>query len=71
MPDIDCLTKKWGSSIGIIIPNDIVKKEHIIPNERIRITVTKIPDAKSIWDIGPIQRKQTTQQIKDELRKGW
>lgn len=69
--DVECVAKRWGSSIGVIIPNEIVKKEHIVPNGRIRIRFTRIPDAKTIWDIGPLAINESAQTIKDELRKGW
>ncbi len=69
--DIECVTKKWGSSIGIVIPNDVVKKEHLKPNEKIRIVIKKIPLAKELWGIGIVKDKRSTQEIKDELRKGW
>lgn len=69
--EIECETKQWGSSIGIIIPSGIVKKEHIKPNERIRVIVKKVVLAKDIWGLAPFKKKESTQKIKDWLRKGW
>jgi antitoxin component of MazEF toxin-antitoxin module len=71
MTEIECIAKKWGGSIGVVLPKDIVEKEHITPEERIRIVVKKIPLARDIWNLGPVATKESTQKIKDELRKGW
>jgi hypothetical protein len=71
MTEIECIAKKWGGSIGIVLPKDIVEKEHISPDEHIRISIQKIPRARDIWSLGPITTKDSTQKIKDELRKGW
>lgn len=69
--EIEATTRKWGSSIGIIIPNDVVEKEHLKPNEKIKLVIKKEILAKDIWNIGPIKLKRTTQEVKDEMRKGW
>ena len=69
--EIECVTKQWGGSIGIVIPKEIVVREHIHPNEKVRVTVTKMALAKSIWLLGPVRDTQSTQEIKDELKKGW
>lgn len=69
--EIECITKKWGSSLGIIIPRDVVKKKQLKPQEKIHITIEKIALAQDIWNLGPLLRTESTQKIKDELRKGW
>ncbi|TAL51591.1 MAG: AbrB/MazE/SpoVT family DNA-binding domain-containing protein [Nanoarchaeota archaeon] len=69
--EVECTTKKWGSSIGIVIPKSVVEREHIKPNERIRVSVKKVVLAKDIWNLGPIVDKEPTQKIKDWMRKGW
>jgi len=72
MPEeVECTTKKWGSSIGIVIPKSVVEREHIKPNEKIRILVKKVPLARDLWGIAPFKKKQSTQEIKDWLRKQW
>ena len=42
-------TKKIGGSIGIIIPNEIIQKEKIRPNQRIKIEVEKVSDVSFLW----------------------
>jgi antitoxin component of MazEF toxin-antitoxin module len=71
MKEIECITRKWGSSVGIVIPKEIVEKEHIKPNEKVRITVNKMVLAKDLWGLAPRKKKQSAQEIKDWLRKGW
>ncbi len=69
--EIECTTRQWGSSLGVIIPKGVVDAEHIRPNEKIRITLQKTILAQDIWDIGPIKSTESTQDIIDELKKGW
>ena len=70
MVEIEVETRKIGGSIGVIIPNDIVKQEHIKPNEKIKIEVKrphKIGDffgAAKGWS-------RPTEEIVKELKKGW
>ena len=69
--EVECVARKWGSSIGVIIPKEVVESERIRPNEAIRVTVRKTPLAKMLWNLGPLPIKQSTQDIVDELKKGW
>jgi antitoxin component of MazEF toxin-antitoxin module len=69
MNELDAITKKWGDSIAIIIPKDIVKAEKIKPNEKIHVTVHKEVDLSDLF--GKFKTKKTAQQLKDEARKGW
>ncbi|MBI5797770.1 AbrB/MazE/SpoVT family DNA-binding domain-containing protein [Candidatus Woesearchaeota archaeon] len=34
-------TKKWGNSLGVVLPADVVKAEHLKPGEEIRIRVER------------------------------
>ena len=34
-------TKKWGHSIGVVLPTNFVKEQHIKPGEQIIINVEK------------------------------
>lgn len=69
--EIECKTKKWGSSIGIVIPSEIVKKENIKPDETIKVVIKKTPLAKILLGLGPVKDKRPTEEIIKELRKGW
>jgi len=69
--EVECVAKQWGSSIGVIIPKNVVDAEHIRPNEKVRVTVKKTTLAQDIWNLGPITSVRSTQEIVDELKKGW
>ena len=41
MDVIEVTAKKWGSSLGIIIPKDIVEKEHIKEGQKVSVLLRK------------------------------
>ena len=40
--EIELVTKKWGSSLGIVLPKTIVEKEQILENEIIIVEIKRI-----------------------------
>lgn len=70
MPEIECTTKKWGNSVGIVLPKDLVDNENIKINEKVVIDIKKVHKAKDFFGMLP-NWKADTQKIKNELRKGW
>ena len=70
MAEIEVIAKKWGSSLGVVIPKDIVEKEHIKEKERLKIEVKKLHSARKVWGLLK-GLKIDTQKAKDEMRKGW
>ena len=70
--EIIATTRKWGNSIAIVIPIEIVERKHIKENEKIKITVEKDrPKVKDLFGKFPRKFKQSAQEIKDEMRRGW
>lgn len=71
MTVIEAKVKRWGNSLGIIIPSEAVEKENIRENSNIQIIILK--DSKEAFKktFGMLKGKITkpTQQIKDELRR--
>ncbi len=64
MDIITVKAKKWGNSVGIILPKEL----HIEPDEELRIQVVKTGQrspAKGAW--GLFKKKADTQAILDEL----
>ena len=41
MMEIKAMTRKWGNSIGILIPKEAVKREDIKPNQEITLMINK------------------------------
>lgn len=65
--------KRWGSSLGFIIPNEIVKEQKIREGDELEIELSKVTDIEKLFGILRSKRPSglTTQKIKDELRAGW
>lgn len=62
--------KKWGNSLGITLPIDILKNKGIVENEIIEIEIRKKNEPlKKLF--GTLSRKIPAQQFKDEIRAGW
>lgn len=70
MVELEGTVKKWGSSLGIIIPKEIAKGEHITENEKIAVEIKKKHLAKEFFGILP-DWKRPTIEIKKEMKKGW
>jgi hypothetical protein len=69
--EIEALPRRWGSSIAIIVPNEVVIKEGIKENEPIIFNVKKKkPKAGILFGKFPGWGK-SAQEIKDEMRRGW
>ncbi len=69
MMEIKSKTKKWGNSIGVLIPKEVIRQQNIIPNQEIILTITKKPitKGKDIW--GTLKFKESTQELMRELDK--
>jgi hypothetical protein len=65
--------KRWGSSLGFIIPNDIVKEQKIKEGDKLEIELQKVSNIEKLFGIAHGKRPAglSTQEIKDELRAGW
>lgn len=67
---VETKAKKWGNSLGIIIPKNIVSQEHLKEHSKVRLLLLK--DArlslKDIFGVAKGNLRKPTQQIKDELR---
>lgn len=65
---IEVKTKKWGNSIGIIIPSEAVDKLSIKPEENLVIEINKKENVlKELF--GAVKFKKPTEQILKEVRK--
>lgn len=66
--EITTKPKKWGNSLGFIIPRDIIKKEKITSETEVIIKIQKVNPIKEIF--GSLKGWEfDTQKFKDEMRK--
>lgn len=60
--------KKWGNSLGIVIPKEIIKKEAITSDTEVSIEIEKKNPLKEVF--GSLKGwKIDAQKMKDEIRK--
>jgi len=66
---IEGVIKKWGNSMGVLIPKEVVKREKLRINEKIFFNIVKKADLTNIFR--SLERKMSGQEFKDMVRKGW
>ena len=65
---VEVKTKRWGNSIGIIIPSETVDRFNIKPNEEIVIEIEKKGNVlKEMF--GRVKSKKSAKQMIKEARK--
>jgi len=70
--EIKAITRRWGNSIAVVIPREVLEEQRIREDEEIIIRVEKKrPKAGVMFGRFPELRKTPTQQLKDETRRGW
>ena len=71
MEVIEARLKRWGNSLGIVIPVEIISKEGMKENEDVKIILVK--DSRNAlrdtFGMGKGKLKKTGQEFKDELRR--
>ena len=68
--EVEIKTKKWGNSIGVVIPKEIIEKQKIKENETVIVSIKKKLLVSDVF--GALKGwKRPAQEIKDEMRKGW
>ena len=67
--EIEVKAKKWGDSIGVIIPKEVVEQEKIKPNDKLNIIIAKKTDLSRFF--GTLKTKKSTQEMKDDARRIW
>ena len=70
--EIKTTAKKWGSSIGVIIPKEVVDAKKIKENDKITIEIKARPLAGDMFGRFPMLTSgKSAQELKDEIREGW
>ena len=69
MMEIKAKTKKWGNSIGVIIPKEIIRQQNIGPDQEVTILISSKPitTGRDIW--GTLKFKKSTEQLMREVDK--
>ncbi len=62
--------KKWGSSLGVVVPADVVESEKLKKGEKIRVEIKKVNDLSDFFGSRK-GWKIDAQKFKDEARKNW
>ena len=69
MTETEVEVRKWGNSLGIVIPADVAKAEDLKPHDRalVRIMKVRYPDPRSFGSLKDL--KINAQELKDRLRR--
>jgi antitoxin component of MazEF toxin-antitoxin module len=60
--------KKWGNSLGVVIPKEAADKNGLRAGQEVEIRLTKLSDITRLRGKFPIE---DLQEAKEEMRKGW
>ena len=71
MEVFEAVPKEWGNSLGVTIPKEIVKKEHIAPKKKIRLLVIGAEMNKLQEAFGTLKLRKSTQRVMEEIDKGY
>ena len=69
--EIETIAKRWGSSLGVILPKSVVEARKIREDDRVVIEIINKPIAKQFFGRFKRKFKKSAQELKDEARKGW
>ncbi len=58
--------RKWGNSLGAVLPNEVVQAEKLKAGDEIDVYVPKKADLRKIF--GTLKTDMTGQQFKDMVR---
>jgi len=67
--EAEAIARKWGDSIGFIVPKKVIEKENIKPKSRVKFEIIKVTDISDTF--GKLKRKLSGQEFKDRARAGW
>ena len=67
--ETESIARKWGDSIGFVVSKDVVEKEKIKPNCKVRFEIIKVSDISDTF--GKLKRKISGQEFKNRARAGW
>ncbi len=65
---IRTVMRKWGNSLGVVIPREEASKEGLKENDEVEIVIRKAVDIRQLFGK---YKFRDLQSLKDELREGW
>ena len=69
--EIEVLTRRWGNSIAVIVPANIVEKENLKENEKVLFKIEKKRSTKAKDLFGLLKSwKKPAEEILKEAREG-
>lgn len=71
MEQFKAIPKKWGNSVGITIPSEIIKVENIELNKGIDILVIGNRRKRLKRMFGTLRLKKPTQKVMEEIDEGY
>ena len=66
---VEITLRKWGNSLGGVFPKSFVEAHHLEPDKTVLVEVVNKVDLRAVF--GTLKTKKSSQQFKDEVRKGW
>ena len=67
MMEIKAKTKKWGNSIGVIIPKEVVRDNNIKPNQQVTLMLNAKPFTTGRDISGTLKFKKSTEKLMREV----
>jgi len=67
---VNARVRRWGSSLGIVLPKEVVRRETLRAGDEVTLSVRKARTVREAfgtlrgWRVNP-------QKLKDEIREGW
>jgi len=65
---IRTVMRKWGNSLGVVIPREEASKEGLHENDEVEIVIRKAVDIRQLFGKYKFRELQS---LKEELREGW
>lgn len=68
---LETTPRAWGNSLGITFPREIVQKEHLSAERKVKVLVIGPEMEKLKNAFGTLKLKKPTQKVMDEIDEGY
>lgn len=66
---VEIVVKKWGNSMGLILPKELIKIKGLKENDKVLVDIVKKANLGKIF--GTLKRTMSGQKFKEMVREGW